>query len=648
MTLLGLIGDPRIFVTVALLEVGVLVALMAFVRACGTARRGLTAALDTLKAGPRTLEAAFEALPGSAREGLEIWREAFFEVEGRWYRPEEARRLLDPDAVSDRTHAGLITAEVANQLSNTATGLGILGTFVGISLGLFELSSADAASLTENIPAVIRSLSSAFTTSILGVVVAMVVSLVLSSRRDALYAVAESVDARLRVLFPVMTSSKVLARLDETTRGLSDASSERAEAADQMRQDIQVIAEELTEKLTEGLGKKLEEQLGPALEKITQLVGDQTSNATENATAEMKRFADQLFSGLGDAMSQMSASINASAERIDGVLSGVAGLTSGLEATLARQEELVASQAAATERARSVSEDTSGRLERMGDLLGRFESLAQGVERIRSQLTTHAVKESQRQGSLQEAHEQMVETIAQARESYASSAAALAGVAPNIKAALEASASALQTSTAALAQAGRELDGHTGAMKSSVEQIVSALGDAEELVRQRGQTERELLSQYGEHHASMERAMAATQPVVEGIEAASREARDRLSSLDAAVDTSRALAEAQAKLARQLEVGLAKAAAEMASASDKISRNAESQQKWQASAEASVIGFAESLSEALDETSSALDEQLSKAISKLSSPVHDLAELVDSLEESASKILNHDPRRTGT
>ena len=77
-----------------------------------------------------------------------------------------------------------VNRNVLNLVSGTMTGLGILGTFIGLSIGLQQFNTGTASEITESIAPLIQGIKVAFHTSIYGMVFSLVFSFVYKNKLD--------------------------------------------------------------------------------------------------------------------------------------------------------------------------------------------------------------------------------------------------------------------------------------------------------------------------------------------------------------------------------------------------------------------------------------------------------------------------------
>lgn len=266
--------------------------------------RGAMRAEDTAK-----LERCLPDLP-IFREQWYEFKEGCVEVDGRLYNTISSAAFITDDALLSSVSVGLRSKfPIAHALPGTLTGIGILGTFLGVTLGLGKLS-AHQTEVLEHIQPVIGALSSAFWTSIFGVLAALVFSLLLSRTEtallDSLYEFHEAIDRAV----PRLTAERLLHQATGDLALIRDLKTEAEEA----RGFLQTVANDLAENLGSRFGSALEQHLAPALTKILETVELQAHQATATSTAQAQRFTDEMVARL---TGSLSSSLDGMAQRFD-------------------------------------------------------------------------------------------------------------------------------------------------------------------------------------------------------------------------------------------------------------------------------------------------------------------------------------------
>ncbi len=193
------------------------------------------------------------------------------------------------------------------------TGVGILGTFLGLVLGLHgvDLSSSNVAVLKEGIGNLLGGISLAFVTSLLGIICALIYGIGNKHYQDALSKKVSRLAGRIEDMYPRRTVEQWLSEGQresaEQTKAIKNLSSEMAES----------LSELLDQQLSTGfeeLCQKLDEQMKPTFEKLYEAISSlNDGGATAIAGAVSEKAGAQLDAFAG-ALEQMQQTMKESLE----------------------------------------------------------------------------------------------------------------------------------------------------------------------------------------------------------------------------------------------------------------------------------------------------------------------------------------------
>ncbi len=191
-------------------------------------------------------------------------------------------------------------------LAGVFTGLGILGTFAGLTVGLskINLSSKEVSELSNGIAVLLSGMRTAFYTSLAGILLAIVFSILHGKLVHALEDKLQSISQQLDSIF----SLKVI------EQWLADNNVE----AQQQTEALKTFNTEVAIKIGSALDGSLERSLKPVLVELlaavntlnTSGVNAVSTTISENAGAELKEFArtlDALQRTLTETMNQTKA-----------------------------------------------------------------------------------------------------------------------------------------------------------------------------------------------------------------------------------------------------------------------------------------------------------------------------------------------------
>ena len=191
----------------------------------------------------------------------------------------------------------VIHRERLSQVPGVMTGLGILGTFVGLSLGLQSFNTGTTAEITGSIEPLMNGIKVAFHTSIYGMVFSLVFNYVYKRRLD---------DAENALNYFIRNFKKYV--LPDTDKlGVN----RMMELQSQQTKAITELTNALTHELPEGLKTYLEPQfdhLDSTIDSFSRMATrnqmDQLERVVENFITEMNKTLGNSFSDLSKVVSQ--------------------------------------------------------------------------------------------------------------------------------------------------------------------------------------------------------------------------------------------------------------------------------------------------------------------------------------------------------
>jgi len=187
-----------------------------------------------------------------------------------------------------------------NQVAGAMTGLGILGTFIGLSLGLQSFNAGTTAEITNSIEPLMGGIKVAFHTSIYGLIFSLVFNYVYKRvLDDAEGAVRGFLGAYRKYVMP-----------DTATDGVN-------RLMELQQQQTEAIVN-LSDTVANQLGRTLRDMLEPQFDHFSQIIEDFANVATRNQTEQLKRvvsaFIQEMNRSLGDYFTQLSTTISGTIE----------------------------------------------------------------------------------------------------------------------------------------------------------------------------------------------------------------------------------------------------------------------------------------------------------------------------------------------
>ncbi len=186
----------------------------------------------------------------------------------------------------------VIHSERLSQVPGVMTGLGILGTFVGLSLGLQNFNTGTTAQITGSIEPLMNGIKIAFHTSIYGMVFSLVFNYVYKRRLD-------DAEAALNMFLRNFRKYVLPDTEKEGVNKLLDLQREQTMA-------ITTLTDALTVNLPEGLKTYLE----PRFDHFDDTIDSFSRMATRNQMDQLERVVDKFLTELNNTMGSSFANLS--------------------------------------------------------------------------------------------------------------------------------------------------------------------------------------------------------------------------------------------------------------------------------------------------------------------------------------------------
>ncbi len=265
--------------------------------------------------------------------------------------------------------AEIITSTARIRLLQAMPGallsLGILGTFVGLTMGLTGISSIDITDsklLLENVQGLIRGLNIAFLTSVFGIFFSIVF---LFWERFTYSGAMRSIlnfHAEVEAAFPVTSPGELISRIWQN--------------GDQQLQVLKTLGQDIASSISDSIGGSIQKTLGPALEDLKEAIVEMKESAGQAQVESMNKlvthFVDQMNTSLGNQFDQLG-------DTVGGLTKDLSTLSERLTASAEAQEELL-------EKTRSVTEVVAVQLPAMlefgSGMKGVSQALSGAIEKV--------------------------------------------------------------------------------------------------------------------------------------------------------------------------------------------------------------------------------------------------------------------------
>ena len=437
---------------------------------------------------------------------------------------ETARRATVPSEMffsTDSVVDARLGTEFFKHLPGIFTGIGILGTFYGLILGLQAFHVSENPSIVrQSLDALLRGVFEAFFVSAAAIALAMLVTFVERLVVTKLYARVEDLNKLLDGLFQSGAGEEYLARL---VRASEESATHTAQLKDSLVSDLKQVLSEMTDRqiaalnsghsaLGQTIGHQLETSLRAPLEAIAQAAGemrhDQGEAVTQLLTDVLAGFSDRMqelfggqITGINSLQQQTIEALQVAVTRLEQMAANVeAGSTRAADNMADRLGQAMtameARQTALNQRmgefldhvrqqtAESQSE-TSRKLHEALELLGtHISDMVTSLERQSSQATAAFVEREQAATDrtatsftrMEGQVDAIVTAIGAASTQMASAVTAIKDVTTDAISRMNSGADTLYIAASEFAKAGQEVKGTLSAADATANQLTQAAG----------------------------------------------------------------------------------------------------------------------------------------------------------------------------
>lgn len=499
-------------------------------------------------------------------------------------------------------------------LPGLMTGVGMLGTFGGISIGLGEVGLMDdGGNLMNQISGIVVGLASAFWTSIFGLLLALVFSVASNFTEEALLHQLHGFREALEGALPRASAETLL---EEQTSLLSAIRSETEES----RSHLQQLANDLVDKLGERIDTSFQQHLVPQLSEMTRMVRDQISTASDASVEGAQRFTSEMVAsitgGLQDSFGTMGRVVDGFSNRFMHMARGLEHTLGEIKQAATEQRSLVEHAASVTQTAQHGAAEAARELEQVTLVTAALEALTQKLASAH-QTTNHLqTQQAQLQRDSEERVGSLLSAIGGAAEAYQATSEKLAGLIPLI----HGGANALASTAVEVSSAGER----------AVSSLQSTIGD----LGARATQEKHLLEAYQAATRDLGQALSTSRASFEGLLRAAgalEEVRVQLGTLTTQLGENNTVAR---DLAWTLQTGIASARDSLDDATRSLASVAGATEDWAAQASKSIETFGTGLAGAVRTTLQEYDRSLANAVQNLVSAMQSLDEAASSIERS--------------
>lgn len=416
---------------------------------------------------------------------------------------------------------GRLRTEFFKHLPGIFTGIGIIGTFMGVITGLknFEIPD-DPATVRHSLETLLAGVFEAFIVSAAAITLAMVVTFIEKALLSSLYRCTEDIAQHLDGMFTMGAGEEYLSRLVTASE---DSAAQSKILKDSLVGDLKVLLQEMTERqiaaqqansqslaqqITSGIESSLKEPLEQIGEVVTKASGDQSAVVATLLQDVMASFSQRLNDLFGGQISGIQELNQRSAQAMQDAVASLQGLLGRMEENSQRSgdamaekmanavEEMERRQAEINEQTRSfvegirdmvsksqtetnakLNEAIGGLAQKMGAMIGALQTKAEEshqAQQLREQSLADRTKGmvSDLGASVAEVVKQMAESTEEMRQSVAS----LERTTTSSIDKLNAGARTLEQGASAFAQAGEKVTGALGRAATVADKMAEVSG----------------------------------------------------------------------------------------------------------------------------------------------------------------------------
>ena len=318
---------------------------------------------------------------GLLRERAEEFLESLVKLEAGYHNPEPSSDHFDDDEVVASTRIFRLPVALLDDLPSWMTGVGMLGTFVGIALGLGQIGAItdeSSASLMTELEGVIVGLSTAFWTSIFGLTSSLIFSIVGREALEKLYTELGNYRLALDRLVPRVTTPKMLSDQVGVLKDIRDHG--RAS-----KEELQTIVNDLPGQLAGSFQAALGEVLAPDLSRMADAVAGQITHAQSAADDAAQRVMQEVLEGVGSALRESMGTMAESAKEFganfDRAATQILEASKASQAALEQANERLLAERQLLDGYDQVTKRFVDAIQQFGTVLSDFRAVAASAER---------------------------------------------------------------------------------------------------------------------------------------------------------------------------------------------------------------------------------------------------------------------------
>ncbi|MGE6776466.1 anti-phage ZorAB system protein ZorA [Vreelandella titanicae] len=298
---------------------------------------------------------------------------------------------------------GLTSSRLLAAAPAFLTAIGVLGTFLGLTLGLkgLQINAGDVETLKDGISVMINGAAVAFMTSIWGVALSLLLNVFEKLVERKALAKIRDLQQRIDYLYPRLPAEHSLVQIAAATEESKEALQELHERiGDRLQETVSGMSDSMQQAFTDAINTVM----APAIQSLV-------NNTNQQSTDVLEKLVSGFMDGMKTAGSDQSHLMKNAAEEVQQAVSGMAGRMEALFKQLDEQQSRTREQTEGTSRefAQLLEQQGADAAQRQQQMEQRFNQLMEQMEhKVSAQFDKSSEDERKRAATQEHLHTQMV------------------------------------------------------------------------------------------------------------------------------------------------------------------------------------------------------------------------------------------------
>lgn len=459
---------------------------------------------------------------------------------------------------------GLTSSRLLAATPTFLTAIGVLGTFIGLTIGLrgLQVDADDVDTLRVGIASMINGAAIAFLTSVWGIGLSLLLNVIEKLvERSALRRI-NKLQHTIDFLYQRMPAEHSLMHIAESSQASKEALQELHERiGDRLQETVSGMSEAMQQAISDSLNNVM----APAIQALV-------DNASNQSNEVLEKLVSNFMEGMKTAGSEQTKALGTAAEEVNQAVSSMSTRMDELFTKLTEQQQKSGEHVETTSRELSEQLDRQREtaMEQQSALAEKFESF---MERMTESMDTQFHQASERDEQRKRAHEESLQKISEDQAAAIERQVALAEERDQVRAAqfdeqqkaieerfgglVEKLVNAQQELMRQVGEASRTANQHLTGISSQYEKLSSALSEVASSAERSSQNMTNSSAQLGTLSANLQKATVLlderVSAVTESLEKVSTRNSEVLSGISEHARTLASMQEAISDAARQLD-----------------------------------------------------------------------------------------------